>query len=104
MFGLAEADVPKGEWSSVELPDKGVKVEHCSCDNAGSFCLVVSDKGVVYFGGTNKKGESGEGTTSVQLSLLALLWLDSLLFKFFEKMEGGAGGGAAPKFQTFQTK
>ena len=101
MFGLAEADVPKGEWSSVELPDKGVKVEHCSCDNAGSFCLVVSDKGVVYFGGTNKKGESGEGTTSVQLLLLTLLWLNS---KFFEKMEGGAGGGGGAKASDEVTK
>ncbi len=60
VFGLSQKDVPKGEWKEVELPDKNVKVEHCSCDNAGSFCLVVSDKGVVYFGGINKKGESGE--------------------------------------------
>ena len=37
-----------------------VQVEHCACDNAGTFCLVVSDKGAVYFGGVNKKGESGE--------------------------------------------
>ena len=37
-----------------------VQVEHCACDNAGTFCLVVSDKGAVYFGGVNKKGEAGE--------------------------------------------
>ncbi|KAL5460457.1 hypothetical protein EMCRGX_G033908 [Ephydatia muelleri] len=60
VFGLTGDDVPKGEWNPVELPDKGVKVEHSSCDNTGSFCLVVSDKGVVYFSGTNKQGESGE--------------------------------------------
>ena len=35
-------------------------MEHCACDNAGTFCLVVSDKGTVYFGGVNKKGEAGE--------------------------------------------
>ena len=64
MFGLTGDDVPKGEWNPVELPDKGVKVEHSSCDNTGSFCLVVSDKGVVYFSGTNKQGESGEGAFS----------------------------------------
>ena len=64
VFGLTGSDVPKGEWHTLELPDKGAKVGHCSCDSSGSFCLVVSDKGVVYFGGTNKKGESGEGTCS----------------------------------------
>ena len=63
MFGLTGDDVPKGDWNPVELPDKGVKVEHSSCDSTGSCCLVVSDKGVVYFGGTNKKGESGEGVS-----------------------------------------
>ena len=35
-------------------------MEHCACDNAGTFCLVVSDKGAVYFGGINRKGEAGE--------------------------------------------
>ena len=34
------------------------------CDNAGTFCLVVSDKGAVYFGGVNRKGESGEAGES----------------------------------------
>lgn len=52
--------MPKGEWKEVELPSKGAKVEHCTCDNAGTFSLIVTDKGVVYFGGMNKKGEAGE--------------------------------------------
>ncbi len=60
MFGLTGKDVPKGEWKALELPDKNVKVEHCSCDNIGTFSLVISDKGVAYFGGINKKGEAGE--------------------------------------------
>ena len=60
VFGITGKDVPKGEWKEVTLPDKNVKVEHCSCDNAGTFCLVVSDKGAVYFGGLNRKGEGGE--------------------------------------------
>ncbi len=60
MFGITGKDIPKGEWKSLELPDKNVSVEYCSCDNAGSFSVVVSDKGVVYFGGVNRKGEAGE--------------------------------------------
>ena len=60
VFGLIGKEVPKGEWKMVELPDKNVKVEHCSCDNTGTFSLVVTDKGVVYFGGLNKKGEAAE--------------------------------------------
>ena len=60
MFGVTSKDVPQGEWRALELPDKNVRVEHCSCDNSGSFCLVVTDKGTVYFGGLNKKGEAGE--------------------------------------------
>ena len=60
VFGLTGKEVPKGEWKMVELPDKNVKVEHCSCDNTGTFSLVVTDKGVVYFGGLNKKGEAAE--------------------------------------------
>jgi alpha-tubulin suppressor-like RCC1 family protein len=60
VFGITSKDVSKGEWKEVALPDKNVKVEHCACDNAGTFCLVVSDKGTVYFGGVNKKGEAGE--------------------------------------------
>ena len=60
VFGVTSKDVPKGEWRVLELPDKNVKVEHCACDSTGSFSLVVSDKGTVYFGGLNKKGEAGE--------------------------------------------
>ena len=60
MFGIVGADVPKTEWKVLELPDKNVKVDHCSCDNTGAFSLVISDKGVAYFGGNNKKGEAGE--------------------------------------------
>lgn len=60
VFGLIGKEVPKGEWKTVELPDKNVKVEHCSCDNTGTFSLVATDKGVVYFGGLNKKGEAAE--------------------------------------------
>ncbi len=59
-FGISGKDVPKGEWEGLELPDKNVKVEHCSCDNTGTFSLVLTDKGVAYFGGINRKGESGE--------------------------------------------
>ena len=55
VFGITAKDVQKGEWKEVPLPDKNVKVEHCSCDNAGTFCLVVSDKGSVYFGGLDRK-------------------------------------------------
>jgi len=64
---LGADDVPKGEWQEVELPDKNVKVEHCSTDNAGTFCLIISDKGVAYFSGINKKGESGENGKSFML-------------------------------------
>lgn len=60
VFGVTSKDVPRGEWRVLELPDKNVKVEHCACDSTGSFSLVVSDKGTVYFGGLNKKGEAGE--------------------------------------------
>lgn len=60
MFGIPSKEVPRGEWKALELPDKNVKVEHCSCDNSGTFCLVISDKGVAYFAGLNRKGESGE--------------------------------------------
>ncbi len=60
MWGIQGKEVPRGEWKVVELPDKNVKVKHCSSDNAGSCSLVISDKGVAYFGGVNKKGESGE--------------------------------------------
>lgn len=60
VFGVTSKDVPRGEWRVLELPDKNVKVEHCACDSTGSFSLVVSDKGTVYFGGHNKKGEAGE--------------------------------------------
>ena len=60
VFGISGKDVPKGEWKAVELPDKNVKVEHCSCDNNGLFSLIISDKGVAYFGGLNRKGEAGE--------------------------------------------
>ena len=52
--------MPKGQWVEVELPDPKAKIERIACDNSGSFCLAVSDKGVVYFSGTNKKGEAAE--------------------------------------------
>ena len=58
--GVTGKDIPKGQWSEVELPDAKVKIASVAVDNTGSFCLVVSDKGVVYFGGMNKKGEAGE--------------------------------------------
>ena len=57
----------------VELPDKNVKVEHCSCDNAGTFSLVVTDKGVVYFGGLNKKGEAAEPGPCMYMYMYAKL-------------------------------
>ena len=60
VFGVTGKDVSKGDWKLLELPDKNVKVEQCSCDNTGSFSVVISDKGVAYFGGVNKKGEAGE--------------------------------------------
>ena len=60
VFGVTSKDVPKGEWRALDLPDKNVKVEYCACDSSGCFSLVVSDKGMVYFGGLNKKGEAGE--------------------------------------------
>ena len=59
-MGVTGKDIPKGQWSEVELPDTKVKIASVAVDNTGSFCLVVSDKGVVYFGGVNKKGEAGE--------------------------------------------
>ncbi len=70
VLGIAGKDVSKGEWKEVELPSKGAKVAHCACDNTGTFSLVVTDKGVVYFGGLNKKGEAGEPGrgTAVMLS------------------------------------
>ena len=70
VFGLIGKEVPKGEWKTVELPDKNVKVEHCSCDNTGTFSLVVTDKGVVYFGGLNKKGEAAEPGVDIVLLVL----------------------------------
>ena len=62
----------KGEWKTLELPDKNVKVEHCSCDNTGSFSLIITDKGVAYFGGLNKKGEAGEARKMLIFSLKPL--------------------------------
>lgn len=59
-MGITGKDTPKGQWTEVELPDPKAKISQVACDNTGSFCLVVSDKGVVYFAGVNKKGESGE--------------------------------------------
>ena len=53
-------DTPKGQWSEVDLPDAKVKIETIAVDNTGSFCILITDKGVVYFGGVNKKGEAGE--------------------------------------------
>ena len=51
-------------------------MEHCACDNAGMFCLVVSDKGAVYFGGLNKKGEGGEpGSQAVDPNTPHLLYI-----------------------------
>jgi E3 ubiquitin-protein ligase MYCBP2 len=64
VFGVNGKDTPRGDWKLLELPDKNVKVEYCACDNIGTFSLVISDKGVAYFGGINKKGESGEGGTN----------------------------------------
>ena len=60
MFGITDKDIPKGKWQPIELPDPKAKVAFYACDNAASFCMVVSDKGVIYFGGLNKKGEAGE--------------------------------------------
>ena len=60
MFGVSGKDVPKGEWKVLDLPDKNVKVEHCCSDKSGTYSLIISDKGVAYFGGINKKGEAGE--------------------------------------------
>ena len=59
-FGITGKDVAKGSWAEVELPDPKAKIQQIACDNTGSFCLAVSDKGVVYFGGVNKKGEAAE--------------------------------------------
>jgi E3 ubiquitin-protein ligase MYCBP2 len=70
VFGLIGKEVPKGEWKMVELPDKNVKVEHCSCDNTGTFSLVVTNKGVVYFGGLNKKGEAAEPGVYIHACIL----------------------------------
>ena len=58
--GITGKDVPRGKWTEVEVPDPKAKISHLACDSTGSFCLVISDKGVVYFGGVNKKGEAGE--------------------------------------------
>ena len=52
-----------------------VQVEHCACDNAGTFCLVVSDKGAVYFGGVNKKGEAGEAGKILAYHFTELVFL-----------------------------
>lgn len=60
MFGITGKDVPRSEWKALELPDKNVKVEYCSSDSTGAFSVIISDKGVAYFGGMNKKGEAGE--------------------------------------------
>ena len=60
MFGISGKDVPRGEWKVVELPDQKAHVQFCVSDNTGSFSLVVSDKGTIYFSGVNKKGEAGE--------------------------------------------
>ena len=51
-----------------------MKVEHCCSDNVGTCTLVISDKGVAYFSGVNKKGEAGEpGNISVSPNLSPLL-------------------------------
>lgn len=60
VLGITGKDVPKSEWRAVELPDQKALVKYCASDNTGSFAVVVSDKGGVYFGGVNKKGEAGE--------------------------------------------
>ena len=59
-FGITGKDVAKGEWKPVELPDPKAKVVYSASDFTGSYCHIVTDKGIVYFGGLNKKGESGE--------------------------------------------
>ena len=59
-FGVTGKDVTKGEWKPVELPDPKAKVVYSACDVTGSYCHVVTAMGIVYFGGVNKKGESGE--------------------------------------------
>ena len=59
-MGITGKDIPKGQWAEIDLPESKSKVEYCACDNSGSFCLLVTDKGTVYFGGVNKKGEAGE--------------------------------------------
>lgn len=60
MFGMSGKDVPKGEWKAVEIPDEKAIVKYVACDHTGSFSVIVDDKGVAYFAGANKKGESGE--------------------------------------------
>lgn len=82
MFGATGKDVPKGEWKVLELPDKNVKVEHCACDNTGTFSLIISDKGVAYFGGINKKGEAGEAGGDAILSLSLSLSFHPLFLPF----------------------
>ncbi|XP_011407139.1 PREDICTED: E3 ubiquitin-protein ligase MYCBP2-like, partial [Amphimedon queenslandica] len=60
VVGVTGKDTPKGQWTEVELPDAKMKIESIAVDNTGSFCVLVTDKGVVYFGGVNRKGEAGE--------------------------------------------
>ncbi len=60
MFGITEKDVPKSEWKQLELPDPKVTISQIKGDHTGCYCLAISNQGVVYFGGTNRKGEAAE--------------------------------------------
>ena len=60
VFGITAKNAQRGKWEEVPLPEKSMKVEHCSCNTAGTFSLVVSDKGAVYFGGLRNDGKAGE--------------------------------------------
>lgn len=74
VFGITGKDVAKGEWKPVELPDPKAKVVYSACDFTGSYCHIVTDKGLVYFGGVNKKGESGEGRECIGWAWLEEVW------------------------------
>ena len=73
VFGVTGKEIPKGTWQELELPDKNVKVEYCSCENTGAFSLVITDKGVAYFGGLNKKGEAGEPGKLIVVTLFSVI-------------------------------
>ena len=70
-FGITGKDVAKGEWKQIELPDPKAKVVYSASDFTGSYCHIVTEKGTVYFGGVNKKGESGESRKCI---VKAWLW------------------------------